>query len=183
MLKRNFPCIFLKSWTRIWKCVLPSLTMMNITFVYSNKEVPKIAFEGGHYGNKEQMRQNPLTFVKMYRLYTSYENWAGSHPQDTWKVCCNLMLTMFCRTETWLATHFRRKTDIKSVITYYVMVIVRAQKLFLLKNIFEFCLFMFKSRFLNGLQHFKNIHCSKALINLLGIFFFSLTWNLVFCCG
>lgn len=121
MLKLNFPCIFLKSWTRIWKCVLPSLTMMNITFVYSNKEVPKIAFEGGHYGNKEQMRQNPLTFVKMYRLYTSYENWAGSHPQDTWKVCCNLMLTMFCRTETWLATLFRRKTDIKSVITYYVM--------------------------------------------------------------
>lgn len=58
------------------------------------------------------------------------------------------------------------------------MVTGRAQKLFLLKNIFEFCLFIFKSRFLNGLQHFKNTHCSKGnhcskvLINLLGIFFF-----------
>lgn len=86
---------------------------------------------------------------------------------------------MLSRKTTWLAVHFRRKTDAKSVIAYYVfeIVTVRAQKLLLL-NIFEFCFIMFKRRFLNGLQHFKNIHCSKGincskvLINLLGMFFF-----------
>jgi len=84
--------------------------------MYSPKEVPKIAFEEGHYSKKNKRGKIILLLSTSIRFTLVMKIPFAGHMKRA-----HLMLTVLSRMETQLATYFMRKTDVKSVIAYYML--------------------------------------------------------------